>query len=167
LRSAVTIKLGDLDASYRQKDPVNIDPALGDARTTLTRALGCIPNDGNFWLRLAIVNFAAKSPAAVVEEQLERSLVSAPSEAWIVMPRLAFAAQIREATTPGIEQVMQADARSLVNYARDSELADFYVNTNERARVALDEQIHAVNEERGAALMQAIAASAKSKAPRK
>jgi hypothetical protein len=163
VRSAVTVKLASLEAAYRRKAPTELGPALESARTTLTRALECMPNDGNFWLRLAIVNFAAKSKVAVVEEQLKRSLASAPSESWIAKPRLAFAAQIREAAHPGIEQMVRIDAKNLVAYARDTELADFYVNANTGAQKALDEQIPATNELRSAALARAIAYAAESK----
>ncbi len=167
VRSTVTIKLASLEATYNEKLPASIDTALDNTRTTLERALRCFPNDGNIWLRLAIVNFAAKATPAIVEEQLAASLLNAPSEAWIAMPRLAFAAQIREATTAGIEQVTQTDARNLVNYARPYELAEFYLDANDATRASLNTQMTKASEERRAALNYAITAVTQSRAPRK
>lgn len=163
VRSSVTIKLAALEAAYRRKAPTDLGPALESARATLTRALECMPKDGNFWLRLAIVNFAATSGTAIIEQQLKRSLAAAPSESWIAKPRLAFAAQLGGAAHPGIELVVQTDARNLVTYARDAELADFYVNANPEAQKALDVQMPATNVLRSAALARAIAYAAESK----
>jgi hypothetical protein len=59
--------------------------------------------------------------------------------------------------------MVRIDAKNLVAYARDTELADFYVNANTGAQKALDEQIPATNELRSAALARAIAYAAESK----
>jgi hypothetical protein len=170
LRGAVTIRLASLEAAYRRRSPAEVDVALQSARSTLTQALQCMPNDGNFWLRLAMVNYASAStanPAAAVEEQLLASLASAPSEAWIVQPRFAFAAQMREPMTPSIERVMRADARNLVAHADDLELAGLYLNASDPARAILDEEISAADTARRVALSEAIKSAAKSKATRK
>jgi hypothetical protein len=144
-----------------------MDPALGNTRATLERALRCFPNDGNIWLRLAIVNFAAKAAPATVEEQLAASLANSPSEAWIAMPRLAFATQIGKTTTAGVGRVTETDARTLVSYARPYELAEFYVDANDATRMALNEQMAKTSTERRTALNDAIKAAQQSRATRK
>jgi hypothetical protein len=118
-------------------------------------------------LRLAIVNFAAKAAPATVEEQLAASLAKAPSEAWIAMPRLAFAAQMGKTTTAGVGRATETDARTLVSYARPSELAEFYVDANDATRMALNEQMAKTSSERRTALNDAIKAAEQSRATRK
>lgn len=158
-RSIVTIELASLEAAYRQKKQPELAPDFDHARAVLTRALKCMPGEGNFWLRLAIVNFAAGGTQATVEEQLTRSLAAAPSEAWISMPRLAFAAQLGSPTPAGIDRVVRIDASNLVKFAREWDLARYYVTANAAARAAIDEQVSRLDETRRAELTRAITAA--------
>ncbi|MEJ1157534.1 O-antigen ligase family protein [Prosthecomicrobium sp. N25] len=89
LRAAVTITLkqADLEADRAA--------ALARAEALLSAALACFPTEGNFWLRLAMVQALAGAdpenlaPLAVLSQRY------APAEYQVVMARAAFLGQIQ------------------------------------------------------------------------
>jgi hypothetical protein len=162
VRSAVTVKLTALDEAFgRRAPPASIESALVGAEATLRNALHCLPTDGNLWLRLAIVRFARARAVGESEKQLAMSLAAAPSEAWIMRARFAFAAGLGEPTSAVLASVLQTDAGNLVARARAPDVASLYLAAGASARTILDEQIARVSktrqEELSAALEEAAA----------
>jgi hypothetical protein len=166
-RSAVSVKLVALDAASRQDGAyAALEPALARAATTLRNALRCLPGDGNFWLRLAMVDYASRSSPDAVGQALTNSLATAPSEGWIVMPRFAFAAQMMDSANSGVGTVLKSDAHNLVYFARASDMAHLYVAAPRPVRLLMDEQIAHVSDARRVELRRAIAEAAEGKAAR-
>ena len=156
--SNTTIRLAVLDAAYRDQDAARQTEALTKARETLRRGLLCFPGDGNLWLRLAMVEFAQGGASQRVGELLETSLAKAPSEAWIVRPRITFASQLDAAALPAAGKVLDADVRNFLAFARLPDIADLYVGGDARLRSALAAGLPALEPERLAAIERIVAA---------
>jgi hypothetical protein len=156
--SNTTIRLAVLDAAFRDQDAARQTEALAKARETLRRGLLCFPGDGNLWLRLAMVEFAQGGASNRVAEMLETSLARAPSEAWIMRPRITFASQLDAAALPAAGKVLDADVRNFLAFARLPDIADLYVGGDVRLRFALAAGLPALEPERRAAIERIVAA---------
>jgi hypothetical protein len=138
LRSAITIKLARLEGAYRRESSIDWADIAGDAAGLLRSALRCFPHDGNLWLRLAIVEFARAGPTDDVERMVRLSAELAPNEGWILIPRVAFISKLMDFRT-GIRDVLLKDVRTLVLYARPSQVGTLYLQVGERAREVFEE----------------------------
>jgi hypothetical protein len=156
-RSAVSIRLALIDASYRDGDAGAQQAALAKGLGTLTHSLRCYPRDGNFWLRLAMVEFARAGPTTGVKEMLQASLAAAPSDAWVIVPRIEFASRLLGYELGGVEEVLKVDVGNLVSYGEVSDVADLYMSVNEAARSVFGRGFEALDDERLAAIEGAIA----------
>jgi hypothetical protein len=156
--SNTTIRLAVIDAAYRDQDAARQTEALAKARETLRRGLLCFPGDGNLWLRLAMVEFAQGGLSSRVAELLKTSLAKAPSEAWIIKPRITFAVQLDAADFPIVGEVLDTDVRNFLTFAHLPDIAEFYVEGDARLRSALAAGLPAVEPERGAAIERIVAA---------
>lgn len=157
VRSAASIRLAILDASHRNGDSNAQETALANARDTLRRSLRCFPRDGNLWLRLAMVEFARAGPTNSVQGMLQASLATAPSEAWVVVPRITFALKLLGSELPGAEAVLRVDVKNFVSYGRVSDVADLYVSADEPARRVLEGGFDGLDDGRLVAIERAIA----------
>jgi hypothetical protein len=156
--SNTTIRLAVLDAAYRNQDATQQTEALAKARQTLRRGLLCFPGDGNLWLRLAMVEFAQNGASSRVAELLKTSLAKAPSEAWIIVPRITFASHLDAADVPAAGEVLDTDVLNFLTFARLSDIADLYVGGDERLRSALAARLPALGPERSAAIESIVMA---------
>jgi hypothetical protein len=157
VRSVASIRLALLDASYRNGDSSAQEAALAKTRDTLRRSLQCYPGDGNLWLRLAMVEFARTGPTNSVQGMLQASLTAAPSDAWVIVPRIAFASRLLGSELPGAEEVLRVDAENLARYGRVSDVADVYVSVNEPAQKILRGGFEGLDDERLVRIESAIA----------
>ena len=157
VRSAASIRLALLDTSYQDDDAGVREAALAKARDTLKRSLRCYPRDGNFWLRLAMVEFARTGPTSSVQEMLRASLAAAPSDAWVIVPRIEFASRLLGSDPQGAEEILRIDVENLVRHGRVSDVADLYVSVNEPVRRIFRDALEGLDEERLMAIESAIA----------
>lgn len=156
--SNTTARLAVLDAAYRDQDAARRAEAQAKARETLRRGLLCFPGDGNLWLRLAMVEFAQSGASSRIGELLKASLAKAPSEAWIIMPRITFTAQMDAADFPIFGEVLDTDARNFLAFARLSDIADLYVGGDTKLRSVLAARLAVVEPERRAAIERIVSA---------
>ena len=112
------IGLADLELAHRSGNAGTWAMALAEADVLLRNGIRCFPYDGNLWLRLAVVEFARKGPATDVAQLLTLSAMTAPSEAWIVGPRVAFAARLSELGSTEVRRVLESDILTVVAQAR-------------------------------------------------
>jgi hypothetical protein len=159
-RSAASIRLALLDVAYRTSDATQKDAALSKARDTLLSGLRCYPRDGNFWLRLAMVEFARGGATSTVQDMLKASSAMAPSEAWIIVPRISFAARLSAAELSGVEEVLRADVHNLAGYGRIPDIVELYVSGSEPLRAVFESAFDTVSAERLAAIERGVAAKA-------
>jgi hypothetical protein len=157
VRSAASIRLALLDVRYRDGEASGQQAALVGARDTLRRSLWCYPRDGNFWLRLAMVEFALVGPSADVMGMLRASLAAAASDAWVIVPRVQFASRLLGSELSGVEELLRDDVQNLVGYGRVSDVADSYVAVDEATRGTFRAAFEGLQVERLAAIEDAIA----------
>ena len=155
-RSAASIRLALLDVAYRTSDANQRHAALSKARDTLLSGLRCYPRDGNFWLRLAMIEFARGGATSTVQDMLKASFAMAPSEAWIIVPRISFSARLSPSELPGVEEVLRADVHNLAGYGRLSDVVELYVSGGEALRAVFDNAFDTVSAERLAAIERAV-----------
>lgn len=157
VRSSVSIALASVETAYRQKVPTTeLEAALGRARSTLIRAIRCRPRDGNFWLRLAVIDHAASGKVTNVEAPLLASFTLSPSEAWIAMARVAFGIELGARAGPQVAKSVEADVHNLMRYARAAQAAKFYITSDQAVRQALDAELASLSEDRRKVLRQEI-----------
>jgi hypothetical protein len=118
VRSAATISLAALDTSVASRDAIAATAAGSDAHEILTSALQCFPRDGNLWLRLAMVEFAATDSIPKAARMVRLSAEAAPLEGWILKQRLAFTARLAEIDRSAVADVLADDIGRFARHAR-------------------------------------------------
>jgi hypothetical protein len=166
-RSAVSIRLAILDAAHQTGDAAAEKRALANATDTLNRSLRCFPRDGNLWLRLAMVEHARTGPTKAVEDMLRASHAAAPSDAWVMGPRIRFASRLAGSELPGIDAVLLADIDSLVGYGSVPDIAELYVGGGEPIRSALQVRFQKLDPDRRDAIERAVAWTVSQAKPKK
>lgn len=156
LHSAVTIKLALLESAYRKDYAIGWADLGVEADSLLRAALRCFPEDGNLWLQLATLEFARTGPTDAVESMVRLSAETAPSEGWILVPRVALAAKLVDFRS-ALQDVFGNDVATLVRYAHPEEVAALYLQVGERARGAFEQSLASIDHrERREALQKAI-----------
>ena len=136
-RASLTVNLAALDAATTENNLPLADAALKAAIGAAERRLACNPLDGNAWLRKAMLEVRAGGVSPAVVAALQLSYWTAPSEAWILGPRLAFAANLIVAGVAGFEAEFQADLRRFVSLASSDRVAAAYVDSTAQLRVQI------------------------------
>ena len=134
VRSTVSIRLAQLDLMHRRSDAIAWDAALAETGQLLRVAIGCFPYDGNLWLRLAAVEFSRGGLKPEVEDMLSVSAATTPAEAWIMRPRIIFAAALLEAGSVRARPVLNTDIRAFVGEGHYAEVAELYLQVGDVAR---------------------------------
>ena len=165
VRSAVSIELAALDAASRDGKSREWNAGLTATDRLLRHGLRCFPYDGNLWLRLAMVEFARTGPTRNVEEMLKVSAQVAPNEAWIMGPRIVFAAKLLDFQSEAVRSVLEADVRTFAQYAQVAEVGALYIRVGEQGRPVFDQSIALIDGERRTALDRAIASNLKALPP--
>jgi hypothetical protein len=165
VRSAVSIELAALDSAQRDGKTREWQTGLAAADRLLRHGLRCFPYDGHLWLRLAMVEFARTGPTRNVADMLRLSAAAAPNEAWIIGPRIVFAAKLLDFQSESVRSVLEADVRTFAQHAHVGEVGALYVRVGEQGRPVFDQTIALVDGERRAALDDAIASNLKALPP--
>lgn len=132
--SATSISLAGLDTSAASGDTPGAEAAISNAREILTGALQCFPRDGNLWLRLAMVEFAATDSIPPAARMLRLSAEAAPLEGWILKQRLAFAARLAEIDRSTVADVLAADIGRFSRHARVPEVVAMFGKVDATSR---------------------------------
>jgi hypothetical protein len=127
-RAALTVNLAALDAATAENNLPLADAALVSALGAAGRRLHCNPLDGNAWLREAMLEARAGGVSPTVVAALQLSYWTAPSEAWILGPRLVFATKLIAAGVSGFALEYQADLRRFAAFAAAERVAAAYVD---------------------------------------
>lgn len=155
-RATLTVSLAALEAATKQSDAALTEVAERNALQAAERRLGCNPLDGNAWLRYAEVEAKGGAPAASVIGDLRMSYRTAPSEAWILEPRLAFATSLRLAGAGGFETEYLGDLGRFAAYEPIAKVAAAYAETAPPVRTSLHTLIEAQSDVRKTAIIAEI-----------
>jgi len=158
-RASLTVTLAALQAATQQKDATLTDIAERNAIRAASHRLSCNPLDGNAWLRYAIVFARRQRPAdpiGPILNQLRLSYGTAPNEAWVIEPRLAFATNLYLAGAVGFETEYLNDLRLFTSFESAGQVAAAYVKMPPRARVLLQSSIDSEPEPRKKAITAEI-----------
>lgn len=142
-RASLTIHLATLEAASENDDAAAIGVARKNALRAAEHRLLCNPLDGNAWLRYAVVKSRGGGDPASVVEDLRMSYWTAPSEGWILEPRLVFATGLSLSGVGGFEMEYLSDLRLYVSFEPASRVAAAFVATSaivrRRLRPLIDE----------------------------
>jgi hypothetical protein len=127
-RASLTVNLAAFETARTENDLPLADAALVSAIGAAKRRLRCNPLDGNAWLREAMLEARAGGVSPTVIAALQLSYWTAPSEAWILGPRLVFATNLVAAGVSGFELEYQADLRRFAAFAAAERVAAAYVD---------------------------------------
>jgi hypothetical protein len=127
-RASLTVNLAALETARAETNLPLTDAALASAIGAAGRRLRCNPLDGNAWLREAMLEARAGGVSPAIVAALQLSYWTAPSEAWILGPRLVFATNLVAAGVSGFEPEYQADLRRFAAFAAAERVAAAYVD---------------------------------------
>ncbi len=136
-RSRVTVSLAMVEAATEADDAAAADSARQIALQSIEQRLRCNPLDGNAWLRRAIVESRGEDGLARAVDDLRMSYKTAPSEGWIVEPRLAFATDLVLSGVTSFETDYLADLGRFAAFEPGSRVADAFVETSRPVRARL------------------------------
>ncbi len=126
-RASLTLNLAALEAAIDESNVTLMDVAERNAIRAAEHRLACNPLDGNAWLRYAMVEARGKGPVASAIDALRVSYRAAPSEGWIIEPRLVFATNLYLAGVAGFETEYSGDLRRFASFESTSRVAAAYV----------------------------------------
>ncbi len=155
-RASLTVNLGALQAATEEIDEALTDVALRNAIRAAEHRLNCNPLDGNAWLRYAMVETRGKGPVGSAIDALRVSYWAAPSEGWIIEPRLIFATNLYLAGATGFETEYLGDLRRFASFESTSRVAVAYIALSSQLGAQFRRQIDAQPQARKKAIVAEI-----------
>ena len=155
-RASLTVNLAALDAATKGIDVPLADAAETNAIRAAEHRLECNPLDGNAWLHYAMVEARGKGPVASVVDALRVSYWTAPSEGWVIEPRLAFATNLYLAGVTSFETEYVDDLRRFASFESTSRVAAAFVAVASKLRTQMRPLIDAQPETRKKAILAEI-----------
>ncbi|MBV8474446.1 MAG: hypothetical protein JO234_13595 [Hyphomicrobiales bacterium] len=145
-RSRVTVSLAMVEAAA---ETAAAEAARQIALRSIEERLRCDPLDGNAWLRYAIMESRGEGRRlARVLDDLSMSYKTAPSEGWIVEPRLAFATELVLSGVAAFEMDYLDDLKRFAAFEPGNRVADAFVETSRPVRARLRAIIDKLPDER-------------------
>jgi hypothetical protein len=151
-RARLTVAWAALKAAPAADLEARRELAMAAAR----RRLNCDPLDGNALLRYAMIAQRGGAPTEQIVAALAASYRAAPSEAWIVEPRLDFATTLLLAGVTGFEAEYAADLGRFVAFESITRVAAAYVAAPTMVRRLMRPPIDALVDPRRRMLLTAI-----------
>jgi hypothetical protein len=155
-RASLTVNLAAFDAATKTIDVPLADAAEANAIRAAEHRLECNPLDGNAWLHYAMLEARGKGPVASVIDALRVSYWTAPSEGWIIEPRLAFATNLTLAGVTGFETEYLDDLRRFASFESTSRVAAAFVAVASKLRTQMRPLIDAQPQARKKAIVAEI-----------
>ncbi len=151
--ASLTVNLAALEAATKMVDAPLIDAAQTNAIRAAEHRLACNPLDGDAWLRYAMLESRGKGPAGSVIDALRVSYWAAPSEGWIMEPRLVFATNLYLAGVSGFETEYLGDLGRFASFASPSRVVAAYVMIASQLRAQMHPLIDGQSEARKKAIV--------------
>lgn len=156
LRSSVSIRLAEFDAAGSDGSAADRARAAGVADLALRELLLCNPIDGNAWLKLATVESFTLGGNDLDRQFIVVSQWSAPSEGWVLRPRLELEVLLLDAGLKRVAETLGSDIRRMAAAGKDGELARLYSAGRPESRAIFDDVIAVLPEKRRKALRALI-----------
>ena len=126
-RADLTLALATLGEADRANQVGEVSNDLAPAIDTAETRLKCAPLDGNAWLQWSSLQLRTSGPTPRVLEGLKRSALFAPSESWVLAPRLDAVAKLSAAGIGALDLQYGADLRQFVTQEAVGAVAAAYV----------------------------------------
>jgi hypothetical protein len=155
-RASLTVNLAALQAATEEINVTLMDVAERNAIRAAEHRLACNPLDGNAWLRYAMVETRGRGPVGSAIDALRVSYWAAPSEGWIIEPRLVFATNLYLAGVTGFETEYLGDLRRFASFESTNRVAAAYVALSSQLGGQFRRQIDAQPQARKKAIVAEI-----------
>lgn len=109
VKSGFTVELAALDLEDQTANYAAWATALDRAEIFARHALGCLPTNGNFWLRFAMLRQAVGEQPNELLELVRNSQAYAPAEAEVVAGRYAFYNRLTGGTLTLLSDIIAKD----------------------------------------------------------
>jgi len=117
VRAGLTVKLAELDQRNSYYDYDAWAAALAATERYIRHAIGCMPTDGNFWLRLAMVRRAIAERPEEIAFLMQQSVNYAPAERAVLVGRFTVWNAAGERTLEVARAAVDTDVQTLLRYA--------------------------------------------------
>lgn len=134
-RAATSVQLGMLNqAILSEASDRQIRAIAASASRIVADRLRCAPTDGNAWLlRARLVDLQAEDISSV-SRLLDLSFLYAPSEKWIMVPRLRFVGYLIDSGRMPAPPEYGLDLQRFIQLSNPSEVAGLYADSGDMAR---------------------------------
>jgi len=109
IRAGVTTTLADIDRLNGSNNRKGWNEAVARADRLLLHAIGCVPTDGNYWVRLAMVRWTKGEKPDELARLLQQSAWLAPAEKNVLAARFFLWNRVSVATLERAKETLQTD----------------------------------------------------------
>lgn len=113
VKSGYTILLAELDVENQDTGYDSWVMAMERAEAFGRHALGCLPTNGDFWLKLARLHQATGEQPGEMFQFLNNSQLYAPAEPQVLAARYAFYGHLTEASLQLVGEIIANDVRAI------------------------------------------------------
>ena len=154
-RSRLTVAFAVLGEADSSRDPARVTDALHRAQEAAQARLQCSPVDGNAWLEWSKLEQRRAGPSRNVVEGLKNSAVFAPSEFWVLGPRLDVEAMLA-ASDASLALQFTTDLRQFIQFEDAAVVALAYAGHGSEVRRLMRGLIEALPQARRSAIAAAM-----------
>jgi hypothetical protein len=109
IRAGVSATLADVDRLNSSNNRKAWNEAVARADRLLLHAIGCMPTDGNYWVRLAMVRWTKGEKPDELARLLQQSAWLAPAEKNVLAARFFLWNRVSVATLERAKDTLQTD----------------------------------------------------------
>jgi hypothetical protein len=142
IKPALALSLSELDALAESGDASVFDKTLEASFRLASHAVSCLPTNGNFRLRLAMIEQARAGFDAKVQEQFYYSQLYAPAEQASIQGRIALALKLPDDKKQDVHMLLSQDAKALCATAQGRWMRPEFSTEKRTVVDALPEQLH-------------------------
>jgi hypothetical protein len=129
LRDGLHVLLANLERRSAATDYEGWSAAAGAAEAFALHAVSCAPVEGDFWIRLALVERAIAEEPVRLARMIRLSAELAPAEAPTLSARFALWNRVSGETHALVRDVFEQDARTVLAKARTADLRTFFAGS--------------------------------------
>lgn len=148
LASAVSVALADLDARDALADYDGWAASISAADRLLAFATTCVPTNGNFWARLAMLRQAEAENPTELAGLIDRSVWFAPSESGVIAARCVIWRKATDETLRLARHSLDHDLMTVLTYFQPNAALSCLDGGGPTLQTAAAEAARAVNDDR-------------------
>lgn len=156
-RDALSIRLGALDqAVLSEASDREIRERAAAASRAVKQRLRCAPTDGNAWLLRAELLVRQDGGLKKLAPLLNLSYFYAPSEKWIMVPRLRLVGNLIDTARIAIPPQYALDLERFIHLSEPSEIGSLYAESGQKSRQLMRSVIDEQRLDRRVRILRAI-----------